>query len=112
MELAERPQRARHRSAAAARAAFFNAGTEAVENAVKLARLYTGRAAVIAFEGGFHGRTMMSMTMTSKTHPYKTGMGPFAPEVYRAPFPNAYRGPSAADALAQLERMLGQHVVT
>jgi 4-aminobutyrate aminotransferase / (S)-3-amino-2-methylpropionate transaminase / 5-aminovalerate transaminase len=93
-----------------ARAAFFNAGTEAVENAVKLARLYTGRAAVIAFEGGFHGRTMMSMTMTSKTHPYKTGMGPFAPEVYRAPFPNAYRGPSVAEALAQLERMLGQHV--
>ena len=93
-----------------ARAAFFNAGTEAVENAVKLARLYTGRAAVIAFEGGFHGRTLMSMTMTSKTHPYKTGMGPFAPEVYRAPFPNAYRGPTVAEALAQLERMLGQHV--
>lgn len=92
------------------RAAFFNAGTEAVENAVKLARLYTGRAAVIAFEGGFHGRTLLAMTMTSKTHPYKTGMGPFAPEVYRAPFPNAYRGPSAAEALAQLERMLGQHV--
>lgn len=92
------------------RAAFFNAGTEAVENAVKLARLYTGRSAVIAFEGAFHGRTLMSMTMTSKTHPYKTGMGPFAPEVYRAPFPNAYRGPSTGDALAQLERMLGQHV--
>ena len=53
---------------------------------------------------------MLSMTMTSKTHPYKTGMGPFAPEVYRAPFPNAYRGPSAAEALAQLERMFGQHV--
>lgn len=92
------------------RAAFFNAGTEAVENAVKVARLYTGRPAVIAFEGGFHGRTLLSMTMTSKTHPYKTGMGPFAPEVYRAPFPNAYRGPSVAEALAQLERILGQHV--
>jgi 4-aminobutyrate aminotransferase/(S)-3-amino-2-methylpropionate transaminase len=93
-----------------ARAAFFNAGTEAVENAVKLARLYTGRPAVIAFEGGFHGRTLLSLTMTSKTHPYKTGMGPFAPEVYRAPFPNPYRGPSVAEALAQLERMFGQHV--
>ncbi len=92
------------------RAAFFNAGTEAVENAVKLARLFTGRPAVIAFEGGFHGRTLLSMTMTSKTHPYKTGMGPFAPEVYRAPFPNAYRGPSADEALTQLERILGQHV--
>ena len=51
--------------------------------------------AVIAFEGGFHGRTLLALTMTSKTHPYKTGLGPFAPEVYRAPFPNAYRGPDA-----------------
>ena len=73
------------------RAAFFNAGTEAVENAVKLARLYTGRPAVIAFEGAFHGRTLLSLTMTSKPHPYKTGLGPFAPEVYRAPYPNPYR---------------------
>ena len=87
------------------RAAFFNAGTEAVENAVKLARLHTGRPGVVAFEGAFHGRTLLSMTMTSKFHPYKTGMGPYAPEVYRAPFPNAYRGPSAAEALARLERM-------
>jgi 4-aminobutyrate aminotransferase / (S)-3-amino-2-methylpropionate transaminase / 5-aminovalerate transaminase len=81
------------------RAAFFNAGTEAVENAVKLARLHTRRQAVIAFDGGFHGRTWLALTMTSKTHPYKTGLGPFAPEVYRAPFPNAYRGPDAASAL-------------
>ena len=81
------------------RAAFFNSGAEAVENAVKIARLATGRPAVIAFEGGFHGRTMLAMTMTSKVHPYKTGMGPFAPEVYRAPFPNEYRGVSAAEAL-------------
>ena len=87
-----------------AKAAFFNAGTEAVENAVKFARLYTGRPAVIAFEGAFHGRTLMSMTLTSKTHPYKTGLGPFAPEVYRVPFANAYRGPSTAEALAALER--------
>ena len=81
------------------RAAFFNAGTEAVENAVKLARLHTGRPGVIAYEGAFHGRTLLSMTMTSKFHPYKTGMGPFAPEVYRAPFPDAYRGPDAREAL-------------
>ena len=92
------------------RAAFFNAGTEAVENAVKLARLHTGRPGVIAFEGGFHGRTLLSLTMTSKPHPYKTGMGPYAPAVYRAPFPDAYRGPSAAEALAQLERVLATHV--
>ena len=79
-----------------AKAAFFNAGTEAVENAVKFARAYTKRPAVIAFEGAFHGRTLMSLTLTSKTHPYKAGFGPFAPEVYRVPFPNEYRGVSAA----------------
>jgi 4-aminobutyrate aminotransferase / (S)-3-amino-2-methylpropionate transaminase / 5-aminovalerate transaminase len=89
-----------------AKAAFFNAGTEAVENAIKFARSYTGRPAVIAFEGGFHGRTLLSLSMTSKTHPYKAGLGPFAPEVYRAPFPNEYRGPSADEALAALERAL------
>jgi 4-aminobutyrate aminotransferase/(S)-3-amino-2-methylpropionate transaminase len=92
------------------RAAFFNAGAEAVENAVKLARLYTKRQGVIAFEGAFHGRTWMALTMTSKTHPYKKGLGPFAPEVYRAPYPNGYRGPDAATALAALERMFTTHV--
>jgi 4-aminobutyrate aminotransferase len=92
------------------RSAFFNAGTEAVENAVKLARLHTGRPAVIAFEGAFHGRTLLALTMTSRTHPYKTGLGPFAPEVYRAPYPNAYRGPDAASALASIERMFATHV--
>ena len=75
-----------------AKAAFFNAGTEAVENSIKFARSYTKRPAVIAFEGAFHGRTMLSMTMTSKTHPYKAGLGPFAPEVYRVPYPHEYRG--------------------
>jgi 4-aminobutyrate aminotransferase/(S)-3-amino-2-methylpropionate transaminase len=89
---------------APAKAAFFNAGTEAIENAIKFARSYTKRQGVIAFEGAFHGRTLLAMTMTSKTHPYKAGLGPFAPEVYRVPFPNAYRGPSAAEALAALER--------
>jgi 4-aminobutyrate aminotransferase / (S)-3-amino-2-methylpropionate transaminase / 5-aminovalerate transaminase len=87
-----------------AKAAFFNAGTEAVENAVKFARAYTKRPAVIAFEGAFHGRTLLSLTLTSKTHPYKAGFGPFAPEIYRVPFPNEYRGISAADALAAIER--------
>jgi 4-aminobutyrate aminotransferase/(S)-3-amino-2-methylpropionate transaminase len=89
-----------------AKAAFFNAGTEAVENAIKFARSYTGRPAVIGFEGGFHGRTLLSLSLTSKTHPYKAGLGPFAPEVYRVPFANEYRGPSADDALAALERAL------
>jgi 4-aminobutyrate aminotransferase / (S)-3-amino-2-methylpropionate transaminase / 5-aminovalerate transaminase len=88
------------------KAAFFNAGTEAVENAVKFARAYTGRPAVIAFEGAFHGRTLLSLSLTSKVHPYKAGLGPFSPEIYRVPFPNPYRGISAADALDALERAL------
>ncbi len=87
-----------------AKAAFFNAGTEAVENSIKFARSYTKRPAVIVFEGAFHGRTMLAMTMTSKTHPYKAGLGPFAPEVYRVPYPHSYRGPDTATALAALER--------
>jgi 4-aminobutyrate aminotransferase/(S)-3-amino-2-methylpropionate transaminase len=87
-----------------AKAAFFNAGTEAVENAIKFARSHTKRPAVVCFEGAFHGRTLLSMTLTSKTHPYKAGLGPFAPEVYRVPFAQDYRGPSTADALAALER--------
>src|SRR5438874_6603828 len=89
-----------------AKAAFFNSGSEAVENAVKFARAYTGRPAVIGFEGGFHGRTLLSLTLTSKTHPYKAGLGPFAPEIYRVPFPNEYRGITTAHALAALERAL------
>ena len=93
-----------------AKAAFFNAGTEAVENAVKFARLATGRPAVIAFEGAFHGRTLLSMTLTSRPHPYKLGMGPLAPEVYRAPFPSDYRGPDVETALAELRQMFTVHV--
>ena len=69
-----------------AKAAFFNSGAEAVENAVKFARAWTKRSAVIAFEGAFHGRTALAVALTSKTHPYKAGLGPFAPEVYRVPF--------------------------
>jgi 4-aminobutyrate aminotransferase/(S)-3-amino-2-methylpropionate transaminase len=92
------------------KAAFFNAGTEAVENAVKFARLATRRSALIAFEGAFHGRTFLSLTLTSKTRPYKEGLGPFAPEVYRLPFPNEYRGVSTADALAALERAFAMQV--
>src|SRR5439155_17679159 len=86
------------------KAGFFNAGTEAVENAVKFARAHTKRPAVIAFEGGFHGRTLLSLSLTSKTHPYKAGLGPFAPEVYRVPFPYTYRGITTEDALTSLHR--------
>ncbi|MCY0864309.1 MAG: 4-aminobutyrate--2-oxoglutarate transaminase [Sulfobacillus sp.] len=70
---------------------FFNSGAEAVENAVKIARAYTGRAGILSFERAFHGRTLMAMSLTSKVHPYKAKMGPFAPEVYRAPYPYPYR---------------------
>jgi 4-aminobutyrate aminotransferase / (S)-3-amino-2-methylpropionate transaminase / 5-aminovalerate transaminase len=70
---------------------FVNSGAEAVENAVKVARFFTGRQAVVCFEHGFHGRTNLAMALTSKVMPYKKGFGPFAPEVYRIPFPYCYR---------------------
>jgi 4-aminobutyrate aminotransferase/(S)-3-amino-2-methylpropionate transaminase len=71
--------------------ALFNAGAEAVENAVKFAKAYTGRHAILCFEGAFHGRTLLAMTLTSHHTPYKQGFGPFAPEVYRVPFSYPYR---------------------
>jgi 4-aminobutyrate aminotransferase/(S)-3-amino-2-methylpropionate transaminase len=71
--------------------ALFNSGAEAVENAVKFAKAATGRPAVVSFEGGFHGRTLLTMSLTSRLRPYKRGFGPFAPEVYRMPYPYPYR---------------------
>lgn len=73
------------------KAAFFNSGAEAVENAVKFAKADTGRGALVAFENAFHGRTLLTMTLTHKAKPYKAGFGPFAPDVYRLPYPNKYR---------------------
>jgi 4-aminobutyrate aminotransferase/(S)-3-amino-2-methylpropionate transaminase len=73
------------------RAAFFNSGAEAVENAVKIARAYTKRKGVLVFENAFHGRTLLAMTMTHKARPYKAGFGPFAPDVFRLPYPYEYR---------------------
>jgi len=70
---------------------FANSGAEAVENAVKIARAATGRKAILAFEHAFHGRTLLGLTLTSKVTPYKVGFGPFAPEVYRVPYPYPYR---------------------
>ena len=70
---------------------FANSGAEAVENAVKIARAATGRPAVLAFEDAFHGRTLLALSLTSKVHPYKAGFGPFAPEIYRAPYAYCYR---------------------
>ena len=85
------------------RSILVNSGAEAVENAVKIARVATGRPAVVVFDGAFHGRTLLAMTMTSKVKPYKAGFGPFAPEVYRVPAPYPYHGVSSDDAIAALE---------
>jgi 4-aminobutyrate aminotransferase / (S)-3-amino-2-methylpropionate transaminase / 5-aminovalerate transaminase len=80
---------------------FANSGAEAVENAVKIARKATDRPAVVAFDHAFHGRTLMGMSLTAKVMPYKQGMGPFAPEVYRLPFAYAYRWPSGPEHCAE-----------
>jgi len=74
------------------KAMFVNSGAEAVENAVKIARAATGRQGIISFESGYHGRTLLTMSLTSKVKPYKYGFGPFAPEIYKVPFPNTYNG--------------------
>jgi 4-aminobutyrate aminotransferase len=84
---------------------LLSSGAEAVENAVKIARAATGRPAVIVFDNAFHGRTLMTMTMTSKVVPYKAGFGPFAPEVYRTPAPYPFRGITEDDAIAALEHL-------
>jgi 4-aminobutyrate aminotransferase/(S)-3-amino-2-methylpropionate transaminase len=87
------------------RAVFVSTGAEAVENAVKIARAHTGRPGVIAFSGGFHGRTNLCMGLTGKVVPYKKGFGPFTPEIYHAPFPAEYLGVRAEDSLQALEQL-------
>jgi len=84
---------------------FLSTGAEAVENAIKIARVATGRQAVIAFSGGFHGRTMMGMALTGKVVPYKVGFGPFPADVYHAPFPHEYRGVTVQDSLDGIEKI-------
>jgi 4-aminobutyrate aminotransferase/(S)-3-amino-2-methylpropionate transaminase len=84
---------------------FVTTGAEAVENTIKIARAYTGRSAVIAFGGGFHGRTFMAMALTGKVAPYKAGFGPFPAEIYHVPFPIPYHGVSVEDSLAALEHV-------
>ncbi|WP_106496530.1 4-aminobutyrate--2-oxoglutarate transaminase [Lentibacillus sp. Marseille-P4043] len=87
---------------------FLNSGAEAIENAVKIARKSTGRQAVVSFSGGFHGRTLLSMSLTGKVKPYKYEYGPFAPEVYHAPYPYAYRRPDSMSEEAYTDFMLQQ----
>ena len=91
--------------ASAKKTVFVTTGAEALENAVKIARAATGRNAVVAFSGGFHGRTFMGMAMTGKVVPYKTGFGAMPGDVYHAPFPIDLHGISEADAPAALERL-------
>jgi 4-aminobutyrate aminotransferase/(S)-3-amino-2-methylpropionate transaminase len=89
----------------AKKAYFLSTGAEAVENAIKIARCATRRQAVIAFGGGFHGRTLLGMALTGKVAPYKTGFGPFPAEIYHAEFPNPLHGVSVADSLKSLEHI-------
>jgi 4-aminobutyrate aminotransferase/(S)-3-amino-2-methylpropionate transaminase len=84
---------------------FVTTGAEAVENAIKIARAHTGRSGVIAFGGGFHGRTFMAMALTGKVAPYKAAFGPFPAEVYHAPFPIAYHGVTVAESLSAIEHI-------
>lgn len=88
-----------------ARAIFLSTGAEAVENAVKIARVATGRAGVVSFSGSFHGRTNLCMGLTGKVVPYKKGFGPFTPEIYHVPFPAEYLGVTAADSLSALDQL-------
>ncbi len=89
---------------------FLTTGAEAVENAVKIARAYTRRSAVIAFSGGYHGRTLMTLGLTGKVAPYKSGFGPFPAEVFHAAFPNALRGVTVDAAIASVEAILRNDV--
>jgi 4-aminobutyrate aminotransferase/(S)-3-amino-2-methylpropionate transaminase len=92
------------------KAFFATTGVEATEHAVKIARAATGRAAIVAFDGGFHGRTLMGMTLTGMSTPYKQRFGPFAPEVYHAPYPYEYRGWTTERALAGLRELFAVEV--
>lgn len=85
---------------------FLTTGAEAVENAVKIARAYTGRPAIIAFNGGYHGRTMMTLGLTGKVSPYKTGFGPFPGDIFHAPFPIEVHGISVEQSLAAIDNLL------
>jgi 4-aminobutyrate aminotransferase/(S)-3-amino-2-methylpropionate transaminase len=89
---------------------FLSTGSEAVENAVKIARAHTGRSAVIAFSSGYHGRTLLTLGLTGKVAPYKTGFGPFPSEIFHARFPDALHGVSVDDSLASIEAVFKNDV--
>jgi 4-aminobutyrate aminotransferase / (S)-3-amino-2-methylpropionate transaminase / 5-aminovalerate transaminase len=104
------PCRASENTAETQKSILVNSGAEAIENAVKIARAATGRSAVVVFENGFHGRTLLTMAMTSKVRPYKAGFGPFPGEVYRAAAPYPYRGVDTDAAIASLEQLFRSEV--
>jgi 4-aminobutyrate aminotransferase/(S)-3-amino-2-methylpropionate transaminase len=89
---------------------LFSTGAEAVENALKIARYHTRRSALIAFSGGFHGRTLAALTLTGKVQPYKAGFGPLLPDVYHVPFPMAYHGVTPQDCLHAIEQLFKSEV--
>ncbi len=95
---------------APARALLVNSGAEAVENAVKIVRQATGRPAIVSFHNSFHGRTLMAMSLTGKVHPYKQNFGPYAPEVYQAPYPYAYHDVTADASLQALQSLFASQV--
>jgi 4-aminobutyrate aminotransferase / (S)-3-amino-2-methylpropionate transaminase / 5-aminovalerate transaminase len=111
VELAARLSGLTAQAGTAHKAALFTTGAEACENAVKIARAFTNRPAVVAFSGGFHGRTLLSLTMTASSPSYRQNFGPFAPEVYHAPFPDEYHGWTTGKALAALEDLFATEVV-
>ncbi|MCU5772549.1 4-aminobutyrate--2-oxoglutarate transaminase [Erwiniaceae bacterium BAC15a-03b] len=90
---------------------FFTSGAEAVENAVKIARAYTNRPGIIAFDGAFHGRTLLGVTLTGMSQPYKQNFGPFPGDIYRVPFPNAFHDISPEDCLAALENLFAVQIL-
>src|SRR5690349_14383638 len=92
------------------KAIFFSTGAEAIENAVKIARAATGRPAIISFRGAFHGRTLLTLSLTGSVQPYKQNFGPYAAEIYQTPFPYTYRGWNADAALADLQNLLEAEV--
>jgi 4-aminobutyrate aminotransferase/(S)-3-amino-2-methylpropionate transaminase len=95
---------------APARALLVNSGAEAVENAVKIVRQATGRPAIISFHNSFHGRTLMAMSLTGKVHPYKQNFGPYAAEVYQAPYPYSYHDQTADESLDALQSLFASQV--
>jgi 4-aminobutyrate aminotransferase/(S)-3-amino-2-methylpropionate transaminase len=93
------------------KAVLFTTGAEAIENAVKIARAHTRRSAVVAFSGGFHGRSLLALTMTASSPAYRQNFGPFASDVYHAPFPDEYRGWTSGTAIAALEELFSTEVM-